>query len=48
MPMLLLENVHPAAVERLEEAGYTVETMKGALDEDDLIEAIKGVHVLGI
>ncbi|MND92811.1 D-3-phosphoglycerate dehydrogenase [compost metagenome] len=46
--MLLLENIHPAAVERLEEAGYTVETMKGALDEDDLIEAIKGVHVLGI
>lgn len=46
--MLLLENVHPAAVERLEEAGYSVETMKGALDEDDLIEAIKGVHVLGI
>ncbi len=46
--MLLLENVHPAAVERLEEAGYSVTTMKGALDEDDLIEAIKGVHVLGI
>ena len=46
--MLLLENIHPAAVERLEEAGYTVETIKGALDEDDLIEAIKGVHVLGI
>jgi len=46
--ILLLENVHPAAVERLEEAGYSVETMKGALDEDDLIEAIKGVHVLGI
>ncbi|MGE6939163.1 phosphoglycerate dehydrogenase [Brevundimonas sp. NPDC029107] len=46
--MLLLENIHPAAVERLEEAGYTVETMNGALDEDDLIEAIKGVHVLGI
>jgi D-3-phosphoglycerate dehydrogenase len=46
--MLLLENIHPAAVERLEEAGYSVETMKGALDEDDLIDAIKGVHVLGI
>ncbi len=46
--MLLLENIHPAAVERLEEAGYSVETMKGALDEDDLITAIKGVHVLGI
>lgn len=48
MRMLLLENIHPAAVERLEEAGYTVETMKGALDEDDLIEAVRGVHVLGI
>ncbi|WP_428149493.1 phosphoglycerate dehydrogenase [Brevundimonas sp.] len=46
--MLLLENIHPAAVERLEEAGYSVETMKGALDEADLIERIKGVHVLGI
>ena len=46
--MLLLENIHPAAVMRLEEAGYTVETRKGALDEDDLIAALKGVHVLGI
>lgn len=46
--MLLLENIHPAAVERLEEAGYSVETMKGALDEADLIEKIRGVHVLGI
>jgi D-3-phosphoglycerate dehydrogenase len=46
--MLLLENIHPAAVDRLEEAGYSVETRKDALDEDDLIEALKGVHVLGI
>jgi D-3-phosphoglycerate dehydrogenase len=48
MRILLLENIHPAAVERLEEAGYTVETAKGALDEDALIERIKGVHVLGV
>ncbi|WP_366938123.1 phosphoglycerate dehydrogenase [uncultured Brevundimonas sp.] len=48
MKMLLLENIHPAAVERLSEAGYAVETVKGALDEDELIAAIKGVHVLGI
>lgn len=48
MRILLLENIHPAAVERLEEAGYTVETVKGALDEDTLIERIKGVHVLGV
>ncbi len=48
MRILLLENVHPAAVERLEEAGYSVEIIKGALDEDGLIEAIQGVHVLGV
>ena len=46
--ILLLENIHPAAVERLEEAGYTVESHKGALDEDALIEALRGVHVLGV
>jgi D-3-phosphoglycerate dehydrogenase len=46
--ILLLENTHPAAVRRLEEAGYTVETRKGALDEDALIAALKGVHVLGV
>ncbi|MBA3049224.1 MAG: phosphoglycerate dehydrogenase [Brevundimonas sp.] len=46
--ILLLENIHPAAVERLEEAGYTVQSLKGALDEDALIEALRGVHVLGV
>jgi D-3-phosphoglycerate dehydrogenase len=46
--ILLLENIHPAAVERLEEAGYTVETRRGALDEEALLEALKGVHVLGV
>lgn len=46
--ILLLENVHPAAVERLEDAGYTVETEAGALDEAALIERLKGVHVLGV
>ncbi|MFY7719416.1 MAG: phosphoglycerate dehydrogenase [Brevundimonas sp.] len=46
--ILLLENIHPAAVERLEEAGYSVESHKGALDEDALVEAVRGVHVLGV
>ena len=46
--VLLLENVHPAAVARLKEEGYTVETVKGALDEAELIERIRGVHVLGV
>src|SRR5690606_24968803 len=48
MKVLLLENVHPLAVERMREEGYTVETERAALDEDVLIERLKGVHVLGV
>jgi Haloacid Dehalogenase superfamily, subfamily IB, phosphoserine phosphatase-like len=46
--MLLLENVHPLSVERLEQAGYQVETVAGALDEDELIARMAGVQVLGV
>jgi D-3-phosphoglycerate dehydrogenase len=45
---LLLENIHPEAVTRLESEGYLVETTRGALDEDELIERIAGVTLLGI
>ena len=45
---LLLENIDPVAVELLESAGYDVEARRGALDEDDLIEALDGVALLGI
>jgi D-3-phosphoglycerate dehydrogenase / 2-oxoglutarate reductase len=45
---LLLENIHPDAVERLESAGYLVETVGRALDEDELIERTDGVTLLGI
>ena len=48
MKVLLLENVHPEAVRHFREEGYDVSTVKGALDEDDLIAAIAGVHILGI
>ena len=48
MKVLLLENVHPRAVERFEAEGYAVETLKSALAEDRLIERIQGVHVLGV
>ena len=48
MKVLLLENAHPKAAERLRAEGYQVETLKGAMDEAALIERIKGVHVLGI
>lgn len=48
MKALLLENIHPEAVMRFREEGYEVETVKGALDEDELIRRLPGVHVLGI
>jgi D-3-phosphoglycerate dehydrogenase len=46
--VLLLENIHPDAVSRLEAAGYQVESVRTALDESELIERIPGVHLLGI
>jgi D-3-phosphoglycerate dehydrogenase / 2-oxoglutarate reductase len=45
---LLLENIHPEAVTRLESEGYLVETTRGGLDEDELIERIEGISLLGI
>jgi D-3-phosphoglycerate dehydrogenase len=45
---LVLENVHPDAVEALTQAGCEVTAHKGALDEVDLVEALEGVSVLGI
>lgn len=46
--ILLLENVHPDAAKMLKAEGFSVETVKGALDEEELIEKIKDVHVVGI
>ncbi|SHI95844.1 phosphoglycerate dehydrogenase [Pseudozobellia thermophila] len=46
--ILLLENVHPAALENLSKDGFSVELVKHSLPEEELIERIKGVHVLGI
>lgn len=45
---LLLENIHPAAVEILREAGIEVETRSGALDEAELIETLADFQILGI
>jgi D-3-phosphoglycerate dehydrogenase / 2-oxoglutarate reductase len=45
---LLLENVHPLAHEILTAAGIEVETRPGALDEDELADALAGVSLLGI
>jgi D-3-phosphoglycerate dehydrogenase len=45
---LLLENVHPDAVSRLKAEGFEVQTESRALDEDELIARLAGVHLLGI
>ncbi|MGO9082629.1 MAG: phosphoglycerate dehydrogenase [Streptosporangiaceae bacterium] len=45
---LLLENIHRNAAARLVKDGYQVETASRALSEDELIDAIGGVHLLGI
>ena len=48
MKILLLEGIHPACVERLEQSGYRPDLRKGALSEAELCEAIPSVHLLGI
>ncbi|MEH8138644.1 phosphoglycerate dehydrogenase [Gallibacterium anatis] len=46
---LLLEGVHESALEVLHNAGYSnIEYHKKALDEEELIEAIKDAHFIGI
>jgi D-3-phosphoglycerate dehydrogenase / 2-oxoglutarate reductase len=45
---LLLENIHPSAVARLEAAGFEVDLRKAAMSEDELVHALAGVDLLGI
>ena len=46
--VLLLENVHPLAKERFSKEGYNIETINTALSEDQLIEKIQNISILGI
>lgn len=46
--VLLLENIHPKAVELFKKEGYQVETKSGAMTEEELCEAIRNVSILGI
>jgi D-3-phosphoglycerate dehydrogenase len=46
--VLLLEQIHPDADALLREAGYKVESGSRALAEDELIDALSGVQLLGI
>jgi len=46
---LLLEGIHPSALQLLHKAGYTnVESVTGALPNDELIRKIADVHFVGI
>lgn len=48
MKALLLENIHSEAARILTEAGFEVDARPGALNEDELVEALQGVSVVGI
>jgi D-3-phosphoglycerate dehydrogenase len=48
MKALVLENIHPTAVDVLRSRGYEVELRTGALPEDELIESLDGIQLLGI
>ncbi|CAG21438.1 putative phosphoglycerate dehydrogenase [Photobacterium profundum SS9] len=47
--VLLLEGLHPSSLEVLQQAGYTnIEYHKGSLAGEELLEAIKDAHFVGI
>lgn len=46
--VLLLENVHPAALELMKSEGYRVEVHTAGLTEDELCKKIRDVSILGI
>jgi len=46
--VLLLENIHPVALEIMKAEGFNVEVFAAALTEDELCKKIRNVNVLGI
>jgi D-3-phosphoglycerate dehydrogenase len=48
LKVLLLENVHRSAIELFQQEGFEVESLSGALKEDELRRRLERVHVLGI
>jgi D-3-phosphoglycerate dehydrogenase len=46
--ILLLENIHPSAIASFKSEGFSVEIVSKSLDENELIEKIKNVSILGI
>jgi D-3-phosphoglycerate dehydrogenase len=48
LKVLLLENISGVAVSQFEEAGFEVQSLKGALEERELIEKVRGASILGV
>lgn len=48
MKVLLLEGIHPVAAEAFRRAGLEVEVRPGSLSEDELVDVLPGVSLLGI
>jgi D-3-phosphoglycerate dehydrogenase len=48
LKVLLLENIHPGAHEMFRAEGFQLETMTGALKEEELKKKLQDVHILGI
>lgn len=48
MKVLLLENIHPIARDLMYKEGFQVESLKGALTEDELIAKLASYDLLGI
>ncbi len=48
MKVLLLENISGVAASQFEEAGFEVTSLKGALEERELIEKARGASILGV
>jgi D-3-phosphoglycerate dehydrogenase / 2-oxoglutarate reductase len=46
--VLLLENIHPVAVEAFRRAGFEVDARPGSLSEAELCDVLSGVSLLGI
>jgi D-3-phosphoglycerate dehydrogenase len=48
LKVLLLENISGGAASQFEEAGFEVISLKGALDERELVEKVRGASILGV
>lgn len=46
--ILLLEGIHPVTVERMQQHGYHAELIKRAYSEEELVEVVPSIHILGI